>query len=337
MTKALIFGAGGVGCVYGYILHKGGATVTVVCRTNYNSVKERPGILIRSKIFGECHYRPAATRTAAEAAQNGPFDYIIVASKAFPGTAELIREAVTPGQTAIVLAQNGIGIEEDYAKLYPTNTIISGVVYLPVTQVEPGVVEMAPLERFEIGTYPASASVKAKKQTQQLSDLWKAGGATAPVFDDVQPVRWLKVAINASWNPICALTLCDDANYLRSSNTSEKMVRKIMGEVGRVATAAGYPNAISEDLIAKDLERPKSRLATGGKEPSMLTDVRAHRPIEVEAILGNTLRIAHKHDVQATSYLELLYTLAKARNYELEKPDSWNPISFAVEKQNGRV
>ena len=197
MTQALIFGAGGVGCVYGYILHRGGATVTAVCRTNYNAVKER-GILVRSKIFGECHYKPFPTRTVGEAASNGPFDYIVVASKAFPGTAEVIGEAVTPGQTAIVLAQNGIAIEEDYAKLYPGNAIISGVVYLPVTQVEPGVIEMGPLERFEIGTYPAKASEKAKLQTRRLSELWKAGGATAPVYDDVQPVRWLKVAINVS-------------------------------------------------------------------------------------------------------------------------------------------
>ncbi|KAK3715370.1 hypothetical protein LTR37_007098 [Vermiconidia calcicola] len=327
MTKVLIFGAGAVGCVYGYILHKAGATITAVCRTNYDVVKER-GIHIRSKIFGECHYNPSPTRTVAEAASNGPFDYIVVASKAFPGTAEMIREAVTPEHTAIVLAQNGIGIEEDYARLYPHDTIITGVVYLPVTQVEPGVVEMGPLERFEIGTYPAKASPAAKARTQRLSELWKAGGATAPVFDDVQPVRWVKVAINASWNPICALTLCDDANYIRSSGKSEEMVRKIMFEVGRVATAEGYPDAITDEVVARDLERPRSRLATGGKEPSMLTDVRARRPIEVEAILGNTLRIAQRHNL-STPYIELLYTLAKARNYQLQPDDQWRDISFA--------
>ena len=333
MTKALIFGTGGVGCVYGYILHKGGCMVTAVCRTNYNAVKER-GILVNSKIFGECHYQPSATKTVSEATENGPFDYIIVASKAFPSTPELIREAVTPEQTTIVLAQNGIGIEEDYATLYPSNTIISGVVYCPVTQVEPGVAEMGPLERFEIGTFPSDVSSKAKAQTQSLSDIWKAGGATAPVFDDIQPLRWLKVAINGSWNPVTALTLCDDANYLRSSDNSENMIRKIMREIGRVATAEGYPNAITEEIIEKDLERPKSRLAEGGKEPSMLVDIRAHRPIEVEAILGNTLRIAQRHGVE-TPYLELLYTLAKARNYEIERPASWKSISFGRMMQNG--
>lgn len=338
-TNALIFGAGGVGCVYGYIMHKGGARVTAVCRTNYIAVKER-GILIHSQIFGTCRYHPTAVQTAAEAAQHGPFDYIIVASKAFRETPALIRDAVTPGHTTVVLAQNGIGIEEEYARLYPSNPIVSGVVYLPVTQTEPGVVAMAALERFEIGTYPANASAKAKQAVQRLSEIWTAGGATAPVLDDVQPLRWLKVAINAAWNPTTALTLCDDANYLRSSSTSEKTVVRIMQEVGLVATAAGYPDAITDETIAKDLERPRARLETGGKEPSMLTDVRENRPIEVEAILGNILRIGKKHGVTELPYLELLYTLASARDYELRRPQSWKPISFAVSKssvqQNGQ-
>lgn len=334
MKKVLIFGTGGVGCTYGYILHNAKTRVTAICRSNYDAVRER-GILIKSQIFGECHYYPSARRTIAEATSEGPFDYIIVASKAFPGTASMIAEAVTPGQTAIVLAQNGIGIEDEYAKLYPVNTIISGVVYLPVTQIAPGIVEMGPLERFEIGTYPAESSVKAKAQVQELSNLWKAGGANAPVFDDVQPLRWLKVAVNASWNPITALTLCDDANYLRSSNRSEDMMRKVMREIGQIATATGYPNAITEELIEKDLERPKGRLKTSGKEPSMLTDVRANRPIEVEAILGNSLRIGEEHGV-VTPYLELLYVLAKARNFEISRPEEWKPITFGKVMQNGQ-
>ncbi len=112
------------------------------------------------------------------------------------------------------------------------------------------------------------------------------------------------------------------------------MIRKIMVEVGRVATAEGYPNAVTDEVIERDLERPRSRLEAGGKEPSMLTDVRARRPIEVEAILGNTLRIAEKHGLD-TPYLELLYTLAKGRNYELERPTGWKPIAFA--KVNGQI
>ncbi|KAK5730027.1 hypothetical protein LTR17_011430 [Elasticomyces elasticus] len=306
MTRILIFGAGGVGCLYGFLLDQAGASVTAVCRTNFEVVKEK-GITIRSKIFGRQHYHPTAVRNVDEAVQHGPFDFILVCSKAFPGTAEMIRNALTPKQTAIVLAQNGIGVEEDYAELYPDNAIISGVVYLPVTQVELGVIEHGPLERFEIGVYPP-------------------GGGSAPVFEDVQPLKWIKVAVNAAWNPTTALTLCDDANYLRSSPQAEEMIRKIMREVGAVATAAGYPNAITDEVIERDIQRPIDRIKTGGKEPSMLTDVREGRALEVEAIVGNTLRIGEKYGV-VTPFLEMLYVLAKGRSYALAPDDRWKPIA----------
>lgn len=192
-TKVLIFGAGGVGCVYGYLCHAGGAEVTAVCRTNYEAAKSN-GLLIRSKIFGRCHFRPHVTKSVSESSSYGPFDYVLVCSKAFPETPALIKDAVSP-ETAIVLAQNGIGVEEDYARLYPNNTIITGAVYLPVTQVEPGIVEHGPLEHFDIGTYPASASPQAKAQAQRFSDLFKAGGGSCPLYDDIQPVKWIKVAV----------------------------------------------------------------------------------------------------------------------------------------------
>ena len=92
--------------IYGYFMHKGGAEVTAVCRTNYEAVKEN-GITIRSKIFGNVHYRPEAISTVQMA--KGEFDFILVCTKAFPGTAKMIESAVS-GKTAIVLAQNGIGI-----------------------------------------------------------------------------------------------------------------------------------------------------------------------------------------------------------------------------------
>ena len=145
MSRILVFGAGGVGCIYALILWRAGAEVTTVCRSNYEQISEH-GITVRSKKWGTCLVRPNAVSTVEEASQQGPFDYVLVCSKAFPNTAKLIREAVGP-DTVIVLAQNGIGIEAEYSVAYANNTIISGVVYLPTTQVEPGVIEHGtPLE-----------------------------------------------------------------------------------------------------------------------------------------------------------------------------------------------
>ena len=130
---------------------------------------------------------------------------------------------------------------------------------------------MGPLERFEIGTYPAIASAAAKARAQAFSDIFKAGGATCPVFDDIQARRWIKLAVNAAWNPSSALTLCDDGNFLRSSDLADNMIVKLMREVGEVASAAGYPGVITEEEITSQMSRSRGRLKTGGKEPSMLT------------------------------------------------------------------
>ncbi|KAF2160689.1 hypothetical protein M409DRAFT_28829 [Zasmidium cellare ATCC 36951] len=326
-ANVLVFGAGGVGSIYAALLQRGGATVTAVCRTNYTAVKTH-GILVRSVKWGHIRTHPNTVRTCHEARAFGPFDYALVCSKAFPGTASLIQDAVTPNKTAIVLAQNGIAIEEDYAALYPSNPIISGVVYLPTTQVEPGVVEHGtPLEEFEIGTFPIDAPREHKEAAERLSRLFAAGGAKAPVHEDIQTRRWNKLALNACFNPITALTLCDDANYLRSSGFAVDMAKEVMREVGSVATAAGIVNAITDKEIDEHMARHLDRLKTGGKEPSMLVDIRHGRNIEVEAILGNAVRKADELGVQ-TPYLRMLYVLAKARDFATSKreEDGWKPI-----------
>ena len=326
-TKALVFGTGGVGCIYAAILERGGADVTCVCRSNYDAVKAN-GIWIRSAKWGHIRTRPRVVKTVEETKSIGTFDFVVVCSKAFSGTAELIKDAVAPGgKTAIVLAQNGIAIEEDYAKLYPESAIISGVVYLPTTQVEPGIVEHGtPLQRFEIGVFPSSMpSSQANAFAKSFSELFAAGGADAPVHEDIQLRRWNKLAVNGCLNPVTALTLCDDANYLRSSKYALDLAKDVMREIGTLATAAGCPEAVTEAEIEHHMERHVERLEIGGKEPSMLVDIRHNRPIEVEAILGNAVRKAEELQVQVP-YLKMLYVLAKARDFATLKKDGWKPI-----------
>ncbi|KAM0716956.1 hypothetical protein Q7P37_006808 [Cladosporium fusiforme] len=324
MTKVLVFGAGGVGCIYAMILWKAGVEVTAVCRSNYEHISSQ-GITVRSKKWGTCLARPNAVRTAAEAVQYGPFDYVLVCSKAFPDTSRLIRAAVTQ-DTVVVLAQNGIGIEAEYAVSYANNVIISGVVYLPTTQVAPGMIEHGtPLERFEVGTYPPNAYAYAKAKAETLAEMFKAGDGTCVHYDDIQGQRWYKLALNASFNPITALTLCDDANFLRSSEGALKIVKDVMWEVGAIARAYGYNN-IDQESIDQQTARHEERLATGGKEPSMLVDVRHERPVEVEAILGNAIRMGKRMSVEAP-LLSMLYTLTKARNFSITRDGGWKPIA----------
>lgn len=327
MTRIQLHGAGGVGGIYTYILDKGGAEVTAVCRSNYDAVV-KTGFTINSKIFGEVAVIPKVVRNAKDA--QGPFDYIVICSKAAvgvsPSTADLIRPAVGP-ITSIVLCQNGIGIEEPYAAAFPDNTVISGVVYLPTTQEEPGKIVMGNLEWLEIGTYPASAPSRSKEAVHRLSEIFRKGGATCKPYDDIQARRWQKLMVNGSWNPTCALSLLDDANFLRSSDQAETMVRNVMLEIMKVAHARGYID-ITEKDIDFQMERPIRRLETGGKEPSMLTNVRFGRTMEIEAILGNLLKIAKELKVDVPR-CEVIYALAAGLNYALGRGQRVGEIQSA--------
>lgn len=304
----LLFGTGGVGGIYVYILDKGGAEITAVCRSNFEAVKEH-GIFIESKVFGNVRTFPKVVRSVGEA--EGHWDFVVVCSKAFPGakpsTAEILKPAVSTS-TAIVLCQNGIGLEKEYADMFPGNPIISGVVYLPTTQESPGVISMGNLERLEVGTYPHDAGQEATKAVNEFAKLFRAGGASIEVHEDIQLRRWSKLAVNAAWNPMCALSFCDDASLLRASPDSTQIVKETMYEVVSVARALGY-NLTREESDGQ-FDRAEKRLKSGGKEPSMLTDVRNERPIEVEAILGNTRKIAKGVGIP-TPMLDMLYILAK--------------------------
>ncbi|KIV95200.1 hypothetical protein PV10_02879 [Exophiala mesophila] len=297
--KALIFGAGSVGCVYGYILHNAGVDLAVVCRSNLAAARNS-GISIDSELYGQVHYHPKTTGSVSEAASlHGPFDYILICCKALPGVCEQIQEAVGE-RTAIVLAQNGIDIEREYAQRYPDNAIISGVVWLAATQLSPGVIKAGKAEKFETGTYPASAPRSHKRQAGQLSALWSRGspGGGAPVYEDIQPQRWLKLTVNATWNPIAALTRCDGGTLFlmaEQASATDILVRT-MHQVGAVAASTGCAGLVTDAHVKRVMQFYHSQRATpeSGKESSMLMDVNAGRPLEVEAILGNLLRIARE-------------------------------------------
>lgn len=323
--RILLFGTGSVGAVYLYLLSKVAIT-TAVCRSNYTTVKTH-GFTINSAIFGTgIHFAPHVVRSCEEAAasssssnssspEDNVFDYIIVCSKAIPGSIPAaIAPAVTPGRTTIVLVQNGIGIEAEYASAFPHNAIISAVVYLPATQRPAGVITHGEVERLQLGAYPASADPGPAKA---FAALLAAAGATAQFYDDVQAKRWLKLLVNAAWNPICALTLSRDTDVLGSTDEAVGVLRETMLEVTGVAAAYGY--VISREKVEYQLGRAQARVPlAAGIEPSMLQDVQQGRRIEVEAIVGNVVRLATEKGVPCVR-LEMLYVLAKALDLQIAR------------------
>lgn len=206
-----------------------------------------------------------------------------------------------------MLLQNGIGIEEEYAKAFPENAVVTVATYCATVQRPPGVIAHQEVERLEVGSYPSSAP---NHHAQAFVTLLQQSGATATLFDDVQVKRWYKLLLNASWNPICALTRSSDVQFMLSSSGATDFVLDVMLETRAIARAHGYE--IAEEEVEAQWERAKRRIALGTPvEPSMLQDVKAGRKTEVEAIVGNALRMAKARGVECGK-LETIYLLMKS-------------------------
>lgn len=315
MTRVLIFGVGSIGTVYAYILDRARASVTAICRSNYDAART-DGLVLNSTKFGQnLRIRPTVLREVPRASSDSePFDFVLVTSKAFPGsrpsTASAIAPAVSPG-TTIVLIQNGIGIEAEYAAAFPANPLLSCVAYLPATQGPPGTVAMGDLERLEIGAFPAGQDA-GQDAAEAFADLLRRGGSDCSVHADVQPRRWSKLLVNAAWNPVCALARAADRRVLDSSGGAEDFVLAVMLEVVAVAAAVGCAG-VDEAEARRQLGRAKAREV--GVEPSMLADTRGGRPLEIEAILGNVVRLGKREAVPVVR-LETLYTLLMALDHD---------------------
>ena len=312
--KILLHGSGAIGTIYVYLLHKAGYDITAVCRSNYAAAKQ-DGFLLDSDRYGKgIRFRPKVVRSLDEAAQDRPYDYVLIATKAIPNseTSKTIEPVVTKCRTTIALLQNGIGIEDEYLERFPINPLLSCVLYLPTTQIKPGHIQMGQVELLEVGAFPASsyhAKPNVKDAADQFMEILKTAGSNVKWYDDIQEKRWNKLLLNAPWNPICALTLSRDVAFLESSDVADKVVLEVMHEVVAVSQALGYTSVTAEGA-QKALKSIKGRIGQVGIEPSMLVDILNGRRMEVDTILGNPVKIARGLGIEVPR-MEMLYALNK--------------------------
>lgn len=297
--RILVVGTGAIGGFYGGKLAQGGARVATLCRSDYKTVKAK-GISVSSSL-GDFHFTPE--KVIRDVREYGPPpDYILVGLKVLPeiNTAEIIKDVVGR-ETAIVLLQNGVEIEEPVAKAFPNNEIIGGLAFICVTRTDPGHIDHIDFGRLVIGLFPAGKSAKVDR----LANLFEEAGVPCSVTEDVVTDRWRKLVWNAPFNPISVLGGGADTKTMVENPESLELARQVMEEVCKIAEAAGHhlPAAVVQENIEG------TRRMTPYKS-SMLVDFEAGRPMEVEAILGKALRVAKRHGV-AAPHIESLYGLIK--------------------------
>lgn len=296
-VKILLYGTGAVGSLYGGKLSQAGAVVSAVCRSDYKEVSAG-GIHIKS-IYGDYHFMPeSVVRSGREYKDKA--DFVIVATKALPeiNVTEMIRDSVHPG-TAIVLLQNGINIELPVAESFRENEIISGLAFVCATRTGYGQVDHADFGRIVLGTYPSGISDNVKL----LVEMFRSAGVPAEADEDVIAARWRKLLWNAPFNPLSVICGGADTSQMMKDDNIRKLSEEIMREVMQLAAAHGHP--LAEEFIRKNI------VDTTKMKPyktSMLLDYESGRPMEVEVILGNAIRIAESYSIKVP-HMQTIYAI----------------------------
>jgi 2-dehydropantoate 2-reductase len=293
----LLVGTGAVGSYYAGRLHQAGARVSVLCRSDYDIVKKK-GIAVQS-VAGDFDFKPAEVLKTIDEYSRVP-DFMIIATKVLPeiNIPSLIGSKVGR-ETVIVLLQNGIDIEEPVAKAFPDNVLISAIAFISVSRPEYGLIDHKDYGRLIIGIYPSGASDHASL----LASLFKQAGVRCDIDQDIITARWRKLMWNAPFNPLSVLCSGADTREMMESEPLVTIAVEIMKELMILAACTGHP--VSASVIDSIISDTRSMAPT---RTSMLQDYESRRPLEVEAILGNTVRIARRHEV-SIPHLSTLYAL----------------------------
>ncbi len=286
--QVLIVGAGAVGALYGAMLQRGGATISIYCRHGCDEIL-RNGIHVKS-IWGDSLLKVEQTYARPET-PGLPFDLILVATKVLPekNIAESIKPFVAQN-TTILLIQNGLNIETPYLQLYPDNELLSALAFVCSNRLGLCEIEHLDYGRIVIGT---AGSSQITRLSEIVSMLGKAG-VPVDISVNIQKDRWEKLVWNVPFNPLSVLGGKASTEDILKNSESRELAQSLMEEIVTIARAAGYP--LDHEVVRTMIERTEKMKPY---KTSMLLDYEAGRPMEIEAIVGEPLREARRLKVPA--------------------------------------
>jgi 2-dehydropantoate 2-reductase len=292
--KICIFGAGAIGGYMAAKLAQAGADVSIVARGPHLAAVQAKGLTLLEEGADPVTVQ---VRSSAQPADLGPQDYVIVTLKAHsvPPVVGAMQPLIGP-ETTIVSGVNGvpwwyfhkIGGPLEGTRLnsvdpgnvqwdgFGPDRVLGCVVYPAAEVSEPGTIRHIEGNRFSLGEPDGSKSERATALSQAL----QAAGLKAPVRPRLRDEIWVKLWGNLSFNPISALThatldvLCTDPG-------TRDVARRMMVEAQVIAEKLGVTFPI-------DVERRiDGGAAVGAHRTSMLQDLDANRPMEIDALVGS--------------------------------------------------
>ncbi len=304
-VRILIVGSGGVGGYFGARLAQNGADVTFVARGEHASAMRQHGLLVESKVHGV--FRVAAR--VLEAPSGERFDFILIAVKnpATRAVASLWRESLAQGG-AVLSLQNGVTAEGVLAEYFPKSQVLGGLCYVGARVKSPGVIEHTAAGRIVMGPLEPAQAPLADRVQKTLS----RHGIPTELSPDIKTELWRKLLWNASLNPITALVRLPIGLLLKDP-AGHALTEAAMRETLQVARAEGA--RLSEEDVVEALTQARDwdEVTT-----SMHQDLEAGRPLELEALVGDVVRLAERHQIAAPT-LKTLYATLQVWQHRLSK------------------
>ena len=298
--RIVIVGCGAVGLFYGAKLALSGQDVHFLMRQDFDKVSKY-GIKIESG-SGAAEYlkNPSIYRDALEI---GPCDLIIVAIKSTDNKAlESLIPTLIKKETAIMTLQNGLGNEEFIAKKFGSHRVLGGLCFVCLNRVSKGVVRHIAQGTISCGEFTGLPLPR----THDVALMFKSAGIPFIVAESLIEQRWKKLVWNIPFNGISISEGGVDTSIILNDESLLFLVEALMREVIQVANKLGYN--LSDSLIDHNIKETKSM---GPYRPSSMIDFMEGRPVEVEAIWGNPVRVGRSVGVEIPR-METLYDSIKS-------------------------
>ena len=305
--KFLIAGAGAIGAYIGARMAQAGFDVTLFARGPHLGAMQEHGVRIKSS-QGDFVARPTIASSLQEV---GPVDVVFLAVKAhgLPQLAPHLGPVLGP-DTTVVSTQNGIpwwyfqgfGGEWEGLRLervdpggvissaIETKRVIGSIIYFATEIAAPGVIHHTEGNRITLGEPDGTRSDRIRVLAESLI----ASGFRCPITTRIRQEIWVKVLGNASFNPVSALTRATLVQIARDPGTSS-VIRSIMQEVEAVSHKLGMELPVSIDQRMAGAEK------VGEHKTSMLQDLEAGRPMELEALVGAVVELGERVGLAMTS------------------------------------
>ena len=273
-----MFGAGSLGSLLGGLL-AAEHDVTLVGRAPHVDAVAAEGLRMVGLVERRVHPRAVTELDASGRTADGA-DLALVTVKAYD-TAVAAEALAGRDLGAVCSLQNGMGNEETLAGRLDC-PVLGGTTTYGARLLEPGAVECTGLGSVTLGPLPGVGSERGASMdvAADVAGAFRAANVPTHVREDIRPVLWEKLAVNAGINPVTALARTE--NRAVNESRLEPVADRAATEVAGVARAAGVH---LEDERAIDALHGVAE-ETAANRSSMLQDVEAGRRTEVDAISG---------------------------------------------------